>query len=40
MMGPAPMMRMLLRSERFGMLFGLHQVDEAIEEVGNVVRAR
>jgi len=32
--------KVILRSERFGMLFGLHQVDEAIEEIGNVVRAR
>src|SRR3990167_5515848 len=37
MIGPAPMIRMLLMSVRLGMLFGLHQFDEAVKEVGNIV---
>src|SRR5690349_8754737 len=43
MIGPAPMMRMLLRSVRLGILLSLfvslHECREAIEEVADVVRA-
>src|SRR5688572_29045955 len=35
--GPAPMMRMLLRSVRFGMAL-LHRLHEAVEQVADVVR--
>src|SRR5690348_7994696 len=43
MIGPAPMIRMLSRSVRFGMsprsvLLPFHRVDEAIEQVADVVR--
>src|SRR5688500_9095469 len=44
MIGPAPMMRMLLRSVRLGILVScfvlFHQCREAVEQVADVVRAR
>ena len=39
MMGPAPMMRMLCMSVRFGISVFFHQGDEAIKEWSDIVRA-
>src|SRR5512139_852663 len=36
-MGPAPMMRMLFRSVRLGMVG--HQLDKSVEQIAHVVRA-
>src|SRR5258705_3197720 len=38
-MGPAPMIRMLLRSVRLGIFVFLHQRREAVKQVGDIVRA-
>ena len=38
MIGPAPMIRMLFRSCRFGISLLLHQSGEAVEQVADVVR--
>src|SRR4051812_43624414 len=38
MIGPAPMIRMDARSARLG-IAGLHQRDETIKQVGNVMRS-
>jgi hypothetical protein len=39
MIGPAPMMRMLLMSVRLGMSVFLHQRHKAVEQIGDVMGA-